>query len=257
MKLTQVVPLITLALAGFRIPRNLADGQYTVEIPLLNSTLANYSAPLIRRQTRHHLYKRQRSTSLGHGQSQEHDHYMWVDPTINDPTDTPKNLESPHLQEPKEPKPALKNIPPPRLNNTRDDWDSIPVQVTHSECSYNQWPFKAQEYAQAREGLFSYCDQYRVQKRTMQISLSIRGDTAVYVCNWSKKRTKHCGRGEYEFVEEQVLDQACGQLQPGYAYIKRHAVTYGRAYSWDTICTWSKKKLHKVYWDAMPTSEDD
>lgn len=103
----------------------------------------------------------------------------------------------------------------------------------------------------------TYCDKYRVPKRTMQISLSVRGDTAVYVCNWARKRTRHCGRGEWEFIEEQVLDNSCGQLQPGYAYVKGLGVTYGRAYAWDEICQWRKKSLKKVYWDSALEDEDE
>lgn len=227
----------------FLIPRDLSDGFYTVDFPMVNETHSNYSHPIVKRH-----FHADGDDELGNDLSEE------LSDVIDDTHQMAARAENDNNNDDDYGGPVLldeEDLPPPeRDNGTYRGHENPTIEVTDFQCMYDQRPLPAKELDEAHRGLFKFCETYLVRKRTIQIALSKKGNVMSYVCNYRKSRAAVCGRREIKRVEKHYLDTHCGELVPGWVGMDSQGKKYGRAYIWDKICPYRKQKLDKTFWQG-------
>lgn len=212
--------------AEYIVPEDLPDGVYAISLPNVDSSTSSYnhSSPLIRRM------------KLGS-----------FDPDL--PDDLYPSLSDLPLQ-------ARPPIVPPARDNANEKngaVDDFPLEVNEWNCIFNVKPFHSQEWDQARQSLYAYCDDFLVPKKTKTVFVSKKGRVVAYICNL-KRRARVCSRREMMWVEQHWLDLRCGDLQPGWVYEQKYGKVYGRAHVGMPICR--EWKLGETVWAGNPDLGD-
>ncbi|KAK2592489.1 hypothetical protein QQS21_009799 [Conoideocrella luteorostrata] len=151
-------------------------------------------------------------------------------PPIDDPDDTNKPYQ-PSLPAKEE---RVAFPAPHRDNATLATQFQEPFYISNHDCDFDKPRFRENEYLEAQQSMFRYCDLYLVPKKTRLLVLSKYGNVMLYICNWSKKDAL-CTREHWMFVENQQLTRQCDGA-PGWAEMKKEKKVLGSAYPKDRVC---------------------
>lgn len=141
-------------------------------------------------------------------------------------------------------------------------------EIKSWDCHFNERRMNINDYREAKENLFNFCDAWKVNAQTSHISLSKSGTAYAYSCNFDREKPRGCSRAEFLWVEATILDPRCGQFFSGYANARRadkmpngnlrkYNVAYGRGSGGVRICgpeQGGRGDMNSETWVGMPNT---
>ncbi|PHH59615.1 hypothetical protein CDD81_2827 [Ophiocordyceps australis] len=225
-----LVPLFCLVhlAAAWVMPDNLQDGMYMVDI--------GRRGPRLHRRVDNWLPTADSSTSV-----------QGVDPGKRADFNTRKGRKRIRVHQ----------VTAPFRNASHHDLLPVPVGGHHCDKLVSKLPLW--EYAEARQGLKRYCDEYLVPEKTMHLAVSANGSVAAFVCNYASYPQVCSGR-EFQWIERHWLDRRCGFGFPGQVWVQFWEKWYGRAFPGMKLCPlriWEGRRLRESLWMGYPHATRD
>lgn len=132
----------------------------------------------------------------------------------------------------------------------------VPPPVSRFQCTFNVPFLSLTDWIEVRKSIYKFCDYFLVPGQTRHLAIAKKGQAAAFVCNWGKK-PQECSAREFRHAEISYLDLRCGPLVPGYVFMKKWNMAYGRGFVGMDICETGLDGLKQTAWTGVNVDAPD